>query len=206
MIGYGWIEILGFISGFIGLSVSIPQIMKIIRNRSSAGVNLTMWVFMMISYASWFSYGLRVNSTSQIFTNIAALSLSCILVFLIAYRKQFSKLVSAGMILTLVISATVLIMLLPYNLMSIILISFGLTRIFQIRESYVNFNQTKQTNVSLTTHFMIIVSSIGWTIYGLVTELWVNVISSSLLILFSLLIITIESANKANRANYPLAK
>lgn len=198
MIGYGWIEILGFISGFIGLSVSIPQIVKIIKSRSSSGVNLTMWVFMMISYASWFSYGLRVNSTSQIFTNILALSLSAILVLLIAYRKNFSKLFASIMILSLIILPIMLITILPYNIMSFILIAFGFTRIFQIRESFINFKNNARTSVSLTTHYMIMLASIGWTIYGWVAGLWVNVISSILLILFSLAIVALESANKAN--------
>jgi uncharacterized protein with PQ loop repeat len=198
MIGYGWIEILGFISGFIGLSVSVPQILKIIKSKSSAGVNLTMWVFMMVSYASWFSYGLRVNSTSQIFTNILALSLSAILVFLIAYRKNFSKLLAATMILSLTVASTALIAILPYSVMSIILIGFGVTRIFQIRESFFNFKNTVKTSVSLTTHYMIILASIGWTIYGWVAGLWVNVISSLLLVLFSTVILVLESGNKAN--------
>lgn len=198
MIGYGWIEILGFISGFVGLSVSVPQIVKIIKSKSSSGVNLTMWVFMMVSYASWFSYGLRVNSTSQIFTNILALILSAILVFLIAYRKNFSKLLAATIILSLTVVSTALIAMLPYSIMSIILIGFGFTRIFQIRESFINFKNTVKTNVSLTTHYMIILASIGWTIYGWVAGLWVNVISSILLILFSIVIAAFESANKAN--------
>lgn len=199
MIGYGWIEILGFISGFIGLSVSIPQIVKIIKSKSSSGVNLTMWVFMMVSYSSWFAYGLRVNSTSQIFTNILALSLASILVFLIAYRKNFSKLLSAIMILSLIVLSAVLITLLPYNIMSFILIAFGFTRIFQIRESFINFKHKVRTSVSLTTHYMIMLASVGWTIYGLVAGLWVNVISSIMLILFSLAIVLFESANKANK-------
>jgi uncharacterized protein with PQ loop repeat len=198
MIGYGWIEILGFISGFVGLSVSVPQIVKIIKSKSSSGVNLTMWVFMMVSYASWFSYGLRVNSTSQIFTNILALSLSTILVFLIAYRKNFSKLFAATIILSLTVASTALIAVLPYSIMSMVLIGFGLTRIFQIKESFINFKNTVKTSVSLTTHYMITLASIGWTIYGWVTGLWVNVISSILLILFSLVIVAFESANKAN--------
>lgn len=199
MIGYGWIEILGFISGFIGLSVSIPQIVKIIKSKSSSGVNLTMWVFMMVSYSSWFAYGLRVNSTSQIFTNILALSLASILVFLIAYRKNFSKLLSAIMILSLVVLSAVLITLLPYNIMSFILIAFGFTRIFQIRESFINFKNKVRTSVSLATHYMIILASVGWTIYGLVAGLWVNVVSSIMLILFSLAIVLFESANKVNK-------
>lgn len=68
------IEILGLLAGFLTAFSTVPQSIKIIREKDSANVSTVMLIMLTASYALWLIYGITLNLISIIIWNIVALA------------------------------------------------------------------------------------------------------------------------------------
>ena len=190
--GYGWIEIVGVFSGIVGLSVSIPQLVKVLKANSHVGVSAISWTLMMLNYASWFGFSVRMASPSQLVANLIAVVVTSILVFVLLKENWGSVVLPLGFILLTVLFSVGFVLLSPEILMDVFLTLFILARLPQVMSSFKSWRIARHTNVSLTSYALMVVSSLGWATYGLVAGLWMNVFSSSMGLLLSLLIVCFE--------------
>lgn len=190
--GYGWVEILGFFSGALGLSVSIPQLVKILKASSHVGVSIITWVLMMFNYSSWLAFSLKVDSPSQLITNVLAVLATSVLVFVLLKEHWGSSVWSAVFIVMLVGVSIILILTLPEFWMNALLMVAIVARVPQLASSFKSWRVGRHTNVSLLTYVLLSVSSLGWVGYGLVTGLYMNVVSSSIGLSMSVLILMFE--------------
>ena len=190
------IEILGFISGFLGLSVSLPQLFKIIKAGESKGVSLLSWIISLANFVLWAVYGFRYDSFSQVVTNIIAALFTVLLVFVLIKQRSnvfYSTAATFSLLVVFVLAGTLATpLVLTFFLFSLVL----LARIPQILASYFSFVRKELTNVSLLTYSLLIFSSVGWITYGVVTNLWHNIVASTFTLISSFIILFFETRKR----------
>ena len=81
-------EIVGFIAGFGTTFAAIPDLVKMIRRRSSRGINPTMASIMAVFQIGWIYYGLLIASRPVIVWNVVGVVTNSLTVW--AYRS-FSR-------------------------------------------------------------------------------------------------------------------
>jgi mannose-P-dolichol utilization defect 1 len=190
--GYGWIEIVGVIAGILGLAVAIPQLLKVLKAKSHVGVSITTWMLMMLNYSVWLGFSLRMDSPSQLWANILAAGLTAVLVYVLL-KEHWSKTVTPLLVILFSIILSVgVIMISPVWLMDVVLTAFIFARVPQILSSFKSWRIGRHTNVSLLAYLLMALSSVGWIVYGAVTGLYMNVISSSVGLFFSVLVVVFE--------------
>ncbi len=81
-------EIVGFIAGFGTTFAAIPDLVTMIRRRSSQGINPTMASIMAVFQIGWIYYGLLIVSRPVIVWNVVGVATNSLTVW--AYRS-FSR-------------------------------------------------------------------------------------------------------------------
>jgi len=81
-------EVVGFIAGFGTTFAAIPDLMKMIKRRSSQGINPTMATIMAVFQLAWIYYGLLIASRPVIIWNIVGVLTNSLTVW--AY-KSFAR-------------------------------------------------------------------------------------------------------------------
>src|SRR3954470_17371042 len=61
---------LGFLASAIGISVVVPQIVRILRNPETGGVSAATWGMSVVACSLWLTYGLRLHEPPQIPGNV----------------------------------------------------------------------------------------------------------------------------------------
>ena len=75
------IEVIGLIAAFLTTSSFLPQVYKIWKFKSSDGISLSMYLFMLTGVILWFIYGLLIGSISVIFANFIAALFQMIIIY-----------------------------------------------------------------------------------------------------------------------------
>ena len=75
------IEVIGLIAASLTTSSFLPQVYKIWKLKSSEGVSLSMYLFMLTGVILWFIYGLLIGSISVILANLIAALLQMIIIY-----------------------------------------------------------------------------------------------------------------------------
>jgi len=81
-------EIVGFVAGFGTTFAAIPDLVKMIKRRSSQGINPTMATIMAVFQLAWIYYGLLIASRPVIIWNIVGVLTNSLTVW--AY-KSFAR-------------------------------------------------------------------------------------------------------------------
>lgn len=189
-------EIIGFVAGFLGLSIAVPQLVRVLKAKTHEGVSISTWIITLSSFAIWAAYSAKYNSVSQLVTNSIAWVLTAVLVYVLIKQARNTTMA----LLVIVVSTLVMVSLGYYSneivmTIALFLVVFSV-RIPQIVSSIDHYKKHKQTTVSKTTYFLTFLSSIGWVTYGALTGLWHNVIASSIGIITSLIILWVETRKR----------
>lgn len=67
MLGLTLVEIIGLVAGFLSVCITVPQSLKILKNKDTAALSTKMFVMLLVSYFLWFVYGLMSGAVSIIF-------------------------------------------------------------------------------------------------------------------------------------------
>ena len=81
-------EIVGFVAGFGTTFAAIPDLVRMIKRRSSQGINPTMASIMAVFQIAWIYYGLLIASRPVIVWNVVGVAANSLTVW--AYRS-FSR-------------------------------------------------------------------------------------------------------------------
>ena len=68
-----WIEGIGLLAGFLGVSGWYPQVRRVWVDKRADGVSVPTFTVIAISLALWLAYGILKNSIAIITANIFAL-------------------------------------------------------------------------------------------------------------------------------------
>lgn len=83
------IDVFGWVAATIGIAMNIPQLVRILRVRTSAGVSLRLWQVQAATTASWMVHGFIVGKMQMQWPNMmmAAFGL-LVVVFVLRDRRQ----------------------------------------------------------------------------------------------------------------------
>ena len=77
-----WIEAIGLIAGFCGITATVPQIIKAIRTRHTRDLSTGLVFLMIVCTFLWLIYGGLISAYAIIITNSIAFLLWIIILFL----------------------------------------------------------------------------------------------------------------------------
>ncbi len=84
-------EIIGFIAGGLSSALFIPQIIKIIREKSAEELSLVTCIIGVVSSGLWLWYGFLNDHISMIVTNsISVIATIILLILKFIYKQQKS--------------------------------------------------------------------------------------------------------------------
>jgi len=82
-------DIVGWIAAAIGISASVPQVWRVLRSGTSAGISMRLWQISLATTAAWAVHGFLVGSAQMQLPNILGAALALvILVFVLRDRAQ----------------------------------------------------------------------------------------------------------------------
>jgi len=82
-----WIEGIGLLAGFLGVSGWYPQVRRVWIDKRADGVSVTTFTVIAISLSLWLTYGVLKNSIAIVTANIFAL-IMILMIAIGAYRIQ----------------------------------------------------------------------------------------------------------------------
>jgi len=82
-----WIEGIGLLAGFLGVSGWYPQVRRVWIDKRADGVSVTTFTVIAISLLLWLAYGVLKNSIAIVTANIFAL-IMILMIAIGAYRIQ----------------------------------------------------------------------------------------------------------------------
>jgi MtN3 and saliva related transmembrane protein len=82
-----WIEGIGLLAGFLGVSGWYPQVRRVWIDKRADGVSVTTFTVIAISLSLWLAYGVLKNSIAIVTANIFAL-IMILMIAIGAYRIQ----------------------------------------------------------------------------------------------------------------------
>ena len=150
-------------------AMSLPQIARILRDRSAAGVSLLTWIIFALSGASWFAYGLLVQAPGIIVGNIPFLSTTLPVVMLLLVRQRnWSWLLAIAAPLAAAATVVMVLLQLPSSVSGGIGVACGLlTTVPQLIESLNRRRAGLPSEVSLATLGLLLTGQLLWLSYGI---------------------------------------
>jgi MtN3 and saliva related transmembrane protein len=70
------IDLIGSVAAFLTTIAFVPQVVKIWKSRSAAGVSLRMYIVFTLGVVLWLAYGLLLGAMPIIIANCVTLALS----------------------------------------------------------------------------------------------------------------------------------
>jgi len=163
------VEWLAYAGSVLMTAMSLPQIARILRDRSAAGVSLLTWIIFALSGASWFAYGLLVQAPGIIVGNIPFLSTTLPVVMLLLVRQRnWSWLLAIAAPLAAAATVVMVLLQLPSSVSGGIGVACGLlTTVPQLIESLNRRRAGLPSEVSLATLGLLLTGQLLWLSYGI---------------------------------------
>lgn len=87
-----YIDIIGICGGILVIVCLIPQLYRIIKNKSANDVSLIMYVLLFCAQILWTSYGVLKNDLQVTITNSISGFITTLIIFSSIYYKRNSSL------------------------------------------------------------------------------------------------------------------
>jgi len=81
-------DIIGYIATFLTIITGIPQLIKIIKNKKSNDVSLSMFVILAIAQILWVVYGIYRSDVQIIITNVIAGFITLFIIYITVYYNN----------------------------------------------------------------------------------------------------------------------
>ena len=75
-----WHSIIGFVAGFGTTFAALPDLIKMLKRQSAAGMNPTMAAIMGLFQIVWVYYGFLIDSTPVVVWNVIAVGINALAV------------------------------------------------------------------------------------------------------------------------------
>ena len=82
------IEIIGLFAASFTTFAFVPQVFKILKNRNSTGVSVSMYIIMLIGICIWLFYGFLIKSLAVIIANIISGILQLFIIFFALINRK----------------------------------------------------------------------------------------------------------------------
>lgn len=162
-------EWFGYAGAVLMTSMSLPQIARIVRDRSAAGVSLVTWCIFAMSGSGWLAYGLILQAPAIIIGNITFVATTLPVVMLLLRRLHNWPVIAAVFVpLVTAIAGIAVMARLPAWVPSSLGVACGiLTTVPQLIESISRRRAGLVSEVSLATLGLLLAGQALWLSYGL---------------------------------------
>tara|TARA_B100000575_G_C23068116_1_gene615130 strand:- start:522 stop:788 length:267 start_codon:yes stop_codon:yes gene_type:complete len=82
------IEIIGLFAASFTTFAFVPQVFKILKNRNSTGVSVSMYIIMLIGICIWLFYGFLIKSLAVIIANVISGILQLFIIFFALINRK----------------------------------------------------------------------------------------------------------------------
>ena len=177
------------------MAASVPQVVRIIRARTSAGVSMRLWQLTAATTAAWAAHGFLVGSLQMQIPNVLTASLALgILIFVLRDRKQaiFPQLVIASLIAAALVSIDMWQGALAFGLIVAVPQLFG-----QASQLRALLNTPDPAGVSAPFLGVFALGQMLWFAYGITFNDWALMVvasSMSVIALINLVVCLIRQA------------
>ena len=188
-------ELCGFIGGLIGIATGLPQVFRIRRLGHADGLALSPWLLMLVQFAAWTAFGLKVFSPSILFANFLTFFTTALVVVAIKGNnlRIWVLIVLGGL------AAGLLVFFGPSVVVDWALILLTGARLPQLLRTWFNRSAAKVTAVSIPSLLVALTSMAFWMAFAILTENQLVVVTTSVAISITLLTAIVE-LNIAKRA------
>ena len=83
------VTVVGWVAVALGMSVAVPQLVRLARTRKVAGLSLTAWRSILVANIAWAAHGIRLEQFAMILSNTIGLCSTLPILFLLA--RQFRR-------------------------------------------------------------------------------------------------------------------
>jgi uncharacterized protein with PQ loop repeat len=181
-------ELFGFIAGSIGVATAIPQVIRIRKLGHAEGLELSPWVLMVIQFAAWTSFGLKLDSPSIYISNFLTFFTTALVVVAIVGNnlKSWALIVLGGL------AVGVFVFLGPSEIVDWALIILTGARLPQLIRTWINRASAKATAVSISSLLIALTSMGFWMAYAVFTENGLVIVTTTTAISITLMTAILE--------------
>ena len=79
------VDIIGICGGILVIICLIPQLVKIIQNKSANDISLIMYILLFIAQLLWMTYGILKNDIQVMITNVISAFISMLIIICAIY-------------------------------------------------------------------------------------------------------------------------
>jgi uncharacterized protein with PQ loop repeat len=197
------VEWLAYAGSVLMTAMSLPQIARILRDRSAAGVSLLTWIIFALSGASWFAYGLLVQAPGIIVGNIPFLSTTLPVVMLLLVRQRnWSWLPAIAAPLVTAAAVVIVLLQLPSAVSGGIGVACGLlTTVPQLIESLGRRRAGLPSEVSLATLGLLLTGQLLWLSYGIFRPDVPIILTNVVAVVVTVSLLAVEGSRRTAGAN-----
>lgn len=194
------VEWLAYAGSVLMTAMSLPQIVRIVRDRSAAGVSLLTWVIFALSGASWLAYGLLLQAPGIIVGNIPFLSTTVPVVMLLLVRQRNWRWPAAIAGPAVAAGGIVLLLLqLPSAVSGGMGVVCGLlTTVPQLIESLNRRRAGLSSEVSLATLGLLLTGQLLWLSYGIFRPDVPIILTNVVAVLVTVSLLVVEGGRRAS--------
>lgn len=162
-------EWFGYAGAVLMTSMSLPQIVRITRDHSAAGVSLLTWCIFGVSGVAWLAYGLILKAPAIIIGNATFVATTLpVIMLLLRRQRRWGLLVAVAAPLAAGIAGVLLLANTPAGVPSTIGVLCGiLTTVPQLIESVQRRRAGLVSEVSMGTLGLLLAGQALWLSYGL---------------------------------------
>jgi uncharacterized protein with PQ loop repeat len=197
---------LGYLGSALGVSMVVPQIVRIVRHPRLAGVSPLTWAITTVSCLLWLTYGARTHQIPQVPGNALLISGAAAIVLLVpSARSRLWRAAALGTCAALLVAIG---LTMPAHDVGYLAFSIGLFgSLPQLVDSVHTWRIGATSSVSVSSWTLKLVSQISWFLYGIGVHDQPVIISTCVTMSSSLLLIVLETTARSSRATpeYELA-
>jgi uncharacterized protein with PQ loop repeat len=159
-------EVCGFIGGAIGIATALPQVFKIRKLGHADGLALSPWILMIIQFAAWTAFGMKVSSPSIMYANIFTFFTTALVVVAIVGNsvRNWIFIVAGGL------AIGVFVLYGPGVVVDWTMICLTASRLPQLIVTWINRASVKPTAVSIPSLAVALTSMAFWMAFALLTQ------------------------------------
>jgi uncharacterized protein with PQ loop repeat len=188
-------EICGFIGGAIGIATALPQVVRIRRLGHADGLALSPWILMLVMFAAWTAFGIRVASPSIYIANFFTFFTTALVVTAVKGNsfRNWALILAGG-------TATGLFVFYgPLVVTNTLMVVLTASRLPQLIRTWFNRSTAKPTAVSVSSLVVSLASMSFWMAFAILTQNTLVVITTCVAIAIALSTAVLEN-NIAKRA------
>lgn len=196
-------DVFGWVAAAIGIASSMPQLLRLLRERNSAGVSLPLWQIVAGTGAAWAAHGFIIESGPLQVPNILGSALAfATVIFVLKDRKQP---ILRQLILPLVLGAGLIAVDLMWGA-----VVFGILIVLpqlvgQLSQLRSLLTTTNPAGVSAGFLSIFVGGQAIWLVYGIMHGDWALIIAATTMVVIAGLNLTICLIRQARARKLALA-